>query len=76
MKTLEKAACEFCNKSFQCSKPEMDKGYYKSCKSGIKRCFLAGANFRQPEIDDLKTEIQWLKSEIELLKSKGKELES
>jgi len=35
----------------------------------IEETFMEGADFRQPEIDDLKTEIQWLKSEVELLKS-------
>jgi hypothetical protein len=47
MKTIDEIACEYCNKSFQCSKPKTDKEYCKTCGSGRKKCFLDGVEFAQ-----------------------------
>ena len=59
MKTIEEMACEYCNKTFQCSKEKTEE-LAKSCLSGKKMCFLDGIKYAQTWIsvdDELPEEI-------------------
>ena len=46
MKTIEEVACEYRNKTFQCSKEKTEE-LAKSCLSGKKMCFLDGIKYAQ-----------------------------
>ena len=49
---IEAAACKYCNISFSCSREKTIETIL-ACNSGKKRCYISGAEFRQPEIDEL-----------------------